>query len=244
MKRQSQAQKEHIKKLVEDNMWVVESVVRRISASLPPYVDRDDLIGSGLLGLVQAATRYDPERGVKFELWAEVRVRGAILDHLRSLDFMARPARTEAKRISSTITSLENELGREPEDEEVAKALGVSVTEYRESLEKISYVSTVSLDEVISDISSRDGRRRLSDIIPDPTVGDPIDAADMKSLREMVTVAVEKLPEKEKMVLKFYYTDGLSMKEIADVMGVTESRVSQIHSKAILRLRSMLDGKF
>lgn len=235
--------REKVKKLIEEHTYIVENVVRKFSTILPPHVDRDDLIGAGLLGLVQAASRYDPKKGVKFELWAEVRVRGSILDHLRSLDAMARPARAEVKRISSTIANLENELGREPEDEEVAGALGMDVEEYRGTIGRISKIAIVSLDEVIADVQDKDGKRKLVDIIPDTSMN-PLDAVDVSTLKEALRCAIENLPDKEKTVLKLYYVDSMSMKDIARYLKVTESRISQIHSKAVLRLRAMLEGRW
>lgn len=243
MKKISKKDKEKIKELVEANIYLVENIVRKISASLPSHVDRDDLISCGLLGLVQAASRFEPSKGVKFELWAELRIRGAILDHLRSLDFMTRPTRTEIKKISSATTELKSQLGRDPDDSEIAKAIGMNTEEFREFMERVSYRAIVSLDDIIADVSSSDGKRRLYELIPDPSTKDPFEVVTSSMISEMVSEAIDKLPDREKDVLRLYYLEGVPMKQIAKDMAVTESRVSQIHARALLMLRESLNGK-
>jgi RNA polymerase sigma factor for flagellar operon FliA len=194
------------------------------------------------MGLIEAAQKFDSKRGVKFEKWAEIRVRGAIIDYLRRTDIISRPSRLIIKQIAKTIKELQNKLGREPEDEEVAKELGMTLDEYRAELEKISCLSILSLDEVIFDPESKEGKK-LYEMITDEHINDPMNFAVNSNLREIIEQALEKLDDKEREVIKMYYLDGFHMKEISKKLKVSESRISQIHSKAILKLRAELEGK-
>jgi RNA polymerase sigma factor for flagellar operon FliA len=231
-----------IRKLVEENLHIVEAVVRKIAPNLPHGVAREEIVSEGIMGLIEAAQKFDSKRGVKFEKWAEIRVRGAIIDYLRKTDIISRPSRLIIKQIAKTIKELQNKLGREPEDEEVAKELGMTLDEYRAELEKISCLSILSLDEVIFDPDSKEGRK-LYEIITDEHISDPMNFAVNSNLREIIEQALEKLDDKEREVIKMYYLDGFHMKEISKKLKVSESRISQIHSKAILKLRAELEGK-
>lgn len=231
-----------IRKLVEENLHIVEAVVRKIAPNLPHGVAREEIVSEGIMGLIEAAHKFDSKRGVKFEKWAEIRVRGAIIDYLRKTDIISRPSRLIIKQIAKTIKELQNKLGREPEDEEVAKELGMTLDEYRAELEKISCLSILSLDEVIFDPESKEGKK-LYEIITDEHISDPMNFAVNSNLREIIEQALEKLDDKEREVIKMYYLDGFHMKEISKKLKVSESRVSQIHSKAILKLRAELEGK-
>jgi RNA polymerase sigma factor for flagellar operon FliA len=231
-----------IRKLVEENLHIVEAVVRKIAPNLPHGVAREEIVSEGIMGLIEAAQKFDSKRGVKFEKWAEIRVRGAIIDYLRKTDIISRPSRLIIKQIAKTIKELQNKLGREPEDEEVAKELGMTLDEYRAELEKISCLSILSLDEVIFDPDSKEGRK-LYEIITDEHINDPMNFAANLNLREIIEQALEKLDDKEREVIKMYYLEGFHMKEISKKLKVSESRVSQIHSKAILKLRAELEGK-
>lgn len=231
-----------IRKLVEENLHIVEAVVRKIAPNLPHGVAREEIVSEGIMGLIEAAQKFDSKRGVKFEKWAEIRVRGAIIDYLRKTDIISRPSRLIIKQIAKTIKELQNKLGREPEDEEVAKELGMTLDEYRAELEKISCLSILSLDEVIFDPDSKEGKK-LYEIITDEHISDPMNFAVNSNLREIIEQALEKLDDKEREVIKMYYLDGFHMKEISKKLKVSESRISQIHSKAILKLRAELEGK-
>ncbi|MFZ8802582.1 MAG: sigma-70 family RNA polymerase sigma factor [Candidatus Calescibacterium sp.] len=231
-----------IRKLVEENLHIVEAVVRKIAPNLPHGVAREEIVSEGIMGLIEAAHKFDSKRGVKFEKWAEIRVRGAIIDYLRKTDIISRPSRLIIKQIAKTIKELQNKLGREPEDEEVAKELGMTLDEYRAELEKISCLSILSLDEVIFDPESKEGKK-LYETITDEHISDPMNFAVNSNLREIIEQALEKLDDKEREVIKMYYLDGFHMKEISKKLKVSESRVSQIHSKAILKLRAELEGK-
>lgn len=231
-----------IRKLVEENLHIVEAVVRKIAPNLPHGVAREEIVSEGIMGLIEAAQKFDSKRGVKFEKWAEIRVRGAIIDYLRRTDIISRPSRLIIKQIAKTIKELQNKLGREPEDEEVAKELGMTLDEYRAELEKISCLSILSLDEVIFDPGSKEGKK-LYEMITDEHINDPMNFAANSNLREIIEQALEKLDDKEREVIKMYYLDGFHMKEISKKLKVSESRISQIHSKAILKLRAELEGK-
>jgi RNA polymerase sigma factor for flagellar operon FliA len=231
-----------IRKLVEENLHIVEAVVRKIAPNLPHGVAREEIVSEGIMGLIEAAQKFDSKRGVKFEKWAEIRVRGAIIDYLRRTDIISRPSRLIIKQIAKTIKELQNKLGREPEDEEVAKELGMTLDEYRAELEKISCLSILSLDEVIFDPGSKEGKK-LYEMITDEHISDPMNFAANSNLREIIEQALEKLDDKEREVIKMYYLDGFHMKEISKKLKVSESRISQIHSKAILKLRAELEGK-
>jgi RNA polymerase sigma factor for flagellar operon FliA len=231
-----------IRKLVEENLHIVEAVVRKIAPNLPHGVAREEIVSEGIMGLIEAAQKFDSKRGVKFEKWAEIRIRGAIIDYLRRTDIISRPSRLIIKQIAKTIKELQNKLGREPEDEEVAKELGMTLDEYRTELEKISCLSILSLDEVIFDPDSKEGKK-LYEMITDEHINDPMNFAANSNLREIIEQALEKLDDKEREVIKMYYLDGFHMKEISKKLKVSESRISQIHSKAMLKLRAELEGK-
>ena len=231
-----------IRKLVEENLHIVEAVVRKIAPNLPHVVAREEIVSEGIMGLIEAAQKFDSKRGVKFEKWAEIRIRGAIIDYLRRTDIISRPSRLIIKQIAKTIKELQNKLGREPEDEEVAKELGMTLDEYRTELEKISCLSILSLDEVIFDPDSKEGKK-LYEMITDEHINDPMNFAANSNLREIIEQALEKLDDKEREVIKMYYLDGFHMKEISKKLKVSESRISQIHSKAMLKLRAELEGK-
>jgi RNA polymerase sigma factor FliA len=231
-----------IRKLVEENLHIVEAVVRKIAPNLPHGVAREEIVSEGIMGLIEAAQKFDSKRGVKFEKWAEIRIRGAIIDYLRRTDIISRPSRLIIKQIAKTIKELQNKLGREPEDEEVAKELGMTLDEYRTELEKISCLSILSLDEVIFDPDSKEGKK-LYEMITDEHINDPMNFAANSNLREIIEQALEKLDDKEREVIKMYYLDGFHMKEISKKLKVSESRISQIHSRAMLKLRAELEGK-
>jgi RNA polymerase sigma factor for flagellar operon FliA len=231
-----------IRKLVEENLHIVEAVVRKIAPNLPHGVAREEIVSEGIMGLIEAAQKFDSKRGVKFEKWAEIRIRGAIIDYLRRTDIISRPSRLIIKQIAKTIKELQNKLGREPEDEEIAKELGMTLDEYRTELEKISRLSILSLDEVIFDPDSKEGKK-LYEMITDEHINDPMNFAANSNLREIIEQALEKLDDKEREVIKMYYLDGFHMKEISKKLKVSESRISQIHSKAMVKLRAELEGK-
>jgi len=220
---------------------LVKYVAGRLGSGLPAHVDEGDLVSYGLLGLIGAIERYDPERDIKFETYAIARIKGAIIDELRALDWVPRSVRSRAREIERAIAELEARLGHAPTDEEIAGKIGISVEELEESLTDISRSSIAALDELWS-VSGEGDQISLLDTIEDPSGARPADALDETELKEIVADAISRLPEREKLVITLYYYEELTLREIGEVLGVTESRVSQLHTKAILRLKSRLSG--
>ena len=220
---------------------LVKYVAGRLGSGLPAHVDEGDLISYGLLGLISAIERYDPDRDIKFETYAIVRIKGAIIDELRALDWVPRSVRSRAREIERAIAELEAKLGRAPTDEEIAHKIGISQDELEESLTDISRSSIAALDELWS--GGADGDQvSLLDTIEDQAGPRPADALDETEVRETLADAIARLPEREKLVITLYYYEELTLREIGEVLGVTESRVSQLHTKAVLRLPSRLSG--
>ena len=220
---------------------LVKFVAGRVGASLPSHVDEQDLVSYGLLGLIGAIERFDPDREIKFETFAMARIRGAIIDELRSLDWVPRSVRTRARQIERAIAALEKELHRAPTDEEIAKKLGVTEEELDDSLLEISRSSVGALDELWSPSAGGDSIA-LIDTIEDETGPDPEVSLEQAEVKEALAEAISDLPEREKLVVTLYYYEELTLREIGEVLGVTESRVSQLHTKAILRLKAHLSG--
>jgi len=220
---------------------LVKYVAGRLGSSLPAHVDEGDLVSYGLLGLIGAIERYDPDRDIKFETYAIARIRGAIIDELRALDWVPRSVRSRARQIERAIGELEAKLGRAPTDEEIAAKVGVTVDELDNSLTDISRSSIAALDELWS-VSGDGDQVSLLDTLEDDTIAQPAEVLDETETREALADAIARLPEREKLVVTLYYYEELTLREIGEVLGVTESRVSQLHTKAILRLKSRLAG--
>jgi RNA polymerase sigma factor FliA len=220
---------------------LVKFVAGRVGANLPSHVDEQDLVSYGLLGLIGAIERFDPDREIKFETFAIARIRGAIIDELRSLDWVPRSVRTRARAIERAIATLEKELMRAPTDEEIAKKLGLTPDELEESLHEISRTSVAALDELWSPSGSGD-QVSLIDTIEDDSGPDPEMSLEQSEVKEALAEAISDLPEREKLVVTLYYYEELTLREIGEVLGVTESRVSQLHTKAILRMKAHLSG--
>lgn len=220
---------------------LVKFVAGRVGASLPSHVDEQDLVSYGLLGLIGAIERFDPDREIKFETFAIARIRGAIIDELRSLDWVPRSVRTRARQIERAIAALEKELLRAPTDREIAAKLGISPDELEESLHEISRTSVAALDELWSPSGTGD-QVSLIDTIEDDSGPDPELSLEETEVKEALAEAISELPEREKLVVTLYYYEELTLREIGEVLGVTESRVSQLHTKAILRMKAHLSG--
>ena len=220
---------------------LVKYVAGRLGSSLPAHVDEGDLVSYGLLGLIGAIERYDPDRDIKFETYAIARIRGAIIDELRALDWVPRSVRSRARQIERAIGELEAKLGRAPTDEEIAAKVGVTVDELDNSLTDISRSSIAALDELWS-VSGDGDQVSLLDTLEDDSISQPSEVLDETETREALADAIARLPEREKLVVTLYYYEELTLREIGEVLGVTESRVSQLHTKAILRLKSRLAG--
>ena len=219
---------------------LVKYVAGRLGSGLPSHVDDDDLVSYGLLGLIGAIERYDPGRDIKFETYAISRIKGSIIDELRSMDWVPRSVRARARDIERAIAELEGKLGRAPSDAEIAKRIGSTEDELNESLSEIARTSIAALDELWT-VSGGD-QIALIDTIEDTDVPDPQAALSQTEMREAIADAIARLPEREKLVVTLYYYEELTLREIGEVLGVTESRVSQLHTKAILRLKARLTG--
>jgi RNA polymerase sigma factor FliA len=218
---------------------LVKYVAGRLGSGLPAHVEEADLVSYGLLGLMSAIDRYDPDRDIKFETYAIARIRGSIIDELRTLDWVPRSVRSRARNIERAIRELEAKLARAPTDAEIAARLGISTDELEDSLIDISRSSIAALDELWSTAGEGD-QVSLLEMLEDPESVKPAEALDETEVREALAEAISRLPEREKLVVTLYYYEELTLREIGEVLGVTESRVSQLHTKAILRLRSRL----
>ncbi len=220
--------------LIMSHLPKVKFIADRIAAKLPPSIERDDLYGAGVIGLIDAVERFDDSRGVAFTTFAEMRVRGAILDNLRSLDWASRATRRRAREVQAAYAQLEQENGRAAAESEVAEQMKISITELRETLQDIRGLRITNLDE-------RDEVTGLSfsDLISDSAIS-PLERLEDTEHRRLLALAVDKLPERERQVIALYYLEELTMKEISEVLGVTESRVSQLRTQAAARLRANL----
>jgi RNA polymerase sigma factor FliA len=221
---------------------LVKYVAGRMSSGLPAHVEESDLISYGLLGLISAIERFDPSREIKFETFAMTRIKGSIIDELRSLDWVPRSVRARARQIEKANAKLEHQLHRAPTDQEVANELEMSLDEFQESLTRISNSSVVALDELWTLSDASGDQVSLLDTIQDPDAIDPSAAMDATEMKDRLADAIARLPEREKLVVALYYYENLTLREIGEVLGVTESRVSQLHTKAVLRLKSALQS--
>jgi RNA polymerase sigma factor FliA len=219
---------------------MVKFVAGRLGAGLPSHVEDADLISYGLMGLIGAIERFEPDRGIKFETFAMTRIRGAIIDELRSLDWVPRSVRSRAREIEAAQSKLEHELQRAPTEEELSVKLGMSVEDLQSSLLEIANSSVYALDELWTVSDSSGDQVSLLDTIPDEGAADPQEALDTSEVKDRLTEAIGSLPEREQLVVALYYYEHLTLREIGEVLGVTESRVSQLHTKAVMRLKSHL----
>lgn len=225
--------------LIHNYLHLVKYVVGRVAAGLPAHVKVDDMYSTGVLGLIKAIKRYDPTKKNKFETYAILLIRGAIIDEMRSLDWVPRSIHQKANMVAKAQQALEQKLGREPTDQEVAKALGMGLAEFEELLVRIRPAVLVSLN---TDVSDDPDNVQMAERIPDLKVKTSFENAERNEFRKMLEKAVLDLPEQERMVLVLYYYENLMLKEIGKIIGVSESRVSQIHTKALLRMRGRLQG--
>ena len=216
---------------------LVKFVASRVAAGLPHSIDSQDLAQYGIFGLIDAIDKFEPERGFKFETYAISRIKGAIIDELRTVDWVPRSVRAKAREIERAYSKLENELKRTPTDPEVAAELGIDTEELARTLSQISFVGVVALDEIVT--SERGGLTTVGDTVAD-RLHDPVTAFEIDEMKHVLADAINRMPDRERLVLTLYYYEGLTLAEIGEVLGVTESRVCQIHTKAILQLRSRL----
>jgi RNA polymerase sigma factor for flagellar operon FliA len=224
--------------LVERYAPLARTVALKIAYRLPPSVELDDLISAGVIGLLDAVEKYDRSKNTSFRRYAEIRIRGAILDELRSLDWVSRTVRRDSSQLNELTRRKTQELGREPSEEEMAQEMGVDLQSYHELLNKLKPILVVGFEDLGL---NRDGdRRNVDDFIKDPRNVDPHTLAWFGKLRSLLQEIVQTLPEKQRIVVSLYYFEQMNLKSIGAKLGVTESRVSQIHSEACKTLRTRL----
>ncbi len=225
--------------LIERYAPLVKYVAGRVAVNLPKSVDEGDLIGYGTLGLIDAIERFDPSRGVKFETYAIARIRGSMIDGLRSMDWVPVSVRHRNRNLETTVKDLENKLGRSATDEEIAGEMGITMAEYGQRIQEMAGSAILSLEDVWGNPEEGEAPTRMAEIKDEKAV-DPLDEAEWGSRRDALGKSIERLPPREKLVVTLYYFEGLTVKEIAYVLKVSPSRVSQLHTKAVIRLRGAL----
>jgi RNA polymerase sigma factor for flagellar operon FliA len=218
---------------------LVKYVASRVATGLPASVEQADLVSYGMFGLIDALEKFEPARGNKFETYAIPRIKGAIIDELRAMDWVPRSVRFKAREIEKAVSDLESMLKRAPSEREVAERLGVSVSELHDVINQISFVSVLALDELLSVGNDRGEQVSLLDTLADKGT-DPTLGVEGQETRALLAGAINSLSEREKIVVTLYYFEGLTLAEIGDILGVTESRVCQIHTKAVNQLRLQL----
>ncbi len=224
---------------IRQYMPLVKYVAGKVSTGMPESVEFDALVGYGQFGLLDAISKYDPDKNVKFKTYAVTRIRGAIFDELRELDWVPRSVRQKSREIEDTITELEAKLGRTASDAEIAKAMGMTESEYESVVMKVSGTNILSLNDVWYSNDDSDNMS-IGDNIEAPNSMNPDVIVERKEIKRVIIQAINELPQNEKMVIILYYHEDLTFKEIGQVLNVSESRISQLHSKANLRLRAKL----
>jgi RNA polymerase sigma factor for flagellar operon FliA len=219
---------------------LVKYIAGKIAGRMPDHVELADLVSFGLGGLINAVERYEPSRGVKFESYAATRVRGAIIDELRSRDWVPRAVRTEARDLSAATFELQTRLQRAPSEAELADELSLDVTELRSALSRAAETRMLALDEVAAGDRGRGQPSTMLDLLPDTRAPDPADSAAASELRDRIAHAVERLPPQEQLVLGLRYQQELRYAEIGEILGVTESRISQIHAQALVLMGALM----
>ncbi|MEJ2200675.1 MAG: FliA/WhiG family RNA polymerase sigma factor [Desulfuromonadaceae bacterium] len=226
--------------LIREHLPTVDFIVERMVCQVPSYMTRDDMTSAAMVGLMDAAGRYDPGKGVQFKTFAERRIRGAILDEARKMGWFSRSLREKQNRISDAFLELENRLGRTPEEEEVAKELGLPLAEYHQLLGEVNHLGLVSLQETID---HEPGGRTLQETLEDTSSQGPLQQLENLELTKEIANCLQELSEKETQVIALYYYEELTQKEIAEVLSVSEGRVSQLHSQALVKLKAKLNRR-
>lgn len=229
--------KEHI---VLEHAPLIRYIVNRIAVRLPSHIDLDDLHNTGVIGLMDAIDKFDPDKNCKFKTYAEFRIKGAILDQLRSLDWVPRSVRQKGRKLDRAYGEIEQRLGRQANEDEVADSLGLQLDKFHELINQVRGISLINLEEIRG--AGADGERTggFADIVEDVHSENPLSSIKLHEMKRVVADTISSLPEKERLVVSLYYYEDLNMKEIGSILGITESRVCQIHTKAVLRLRSKL----
>jgi RNA polymerase sigma factor for flagellar operon FliA len=219
---------------------LVKYVAGRVGVGLPPNIEQADLVSYGIFGLIDAIEKFDLERAIKFETYAISRIRGAIIDELRSIDWIPRSVRYKAREVERAYAALEAKLHRTPSEPEVAEEMGITLDELHTIFSRVSFVNVVALDELLNVGGEKGDKLSLVDTLEDTKAEDPVAAFESEETKYLLAKAINHLPEREKIVVTLYYYEGLTLAEIGQVLGVTESRICQMHTKAVLQLRGRL----
>jgi len=228
-------------KLIREYASKIKYMAYRLSYRLQPDIDIDDLISSGIIGLMDAMDKYDPAKETLFKTYAEFRIRGAMLDEIRSMDWVPRSVKEKAGLLYKTVSSLEKKLGRPPSEEEIAEELKMNINEYQEFITQARSSSMISIEDL--GFNNEDNSRDMLESLHDPEKRDPLALLMTKDRQKTLISAIDNLPEKERKVVSMYYYNELTMKEIGKILEVTESRVSQLHTQAMIRLKGKLKEK-
>jgi len=221
---------------------LIKYIASRLALRLPSHISLEDLVSSGIIGLIDAVQKFDPSKNINFKTYAEFRIKGAMLDELRSLDWIPRSVRKKSHLVENAFAQLQKDLGRPAEAEEVAELLGLELVEFHQLLNETKAVSLVALEDSRKSVGGYAGylEHELLETIQDDNARDSLLAVHFSELQETMVQAIEALPDKEKLLISLYYYEELTMKEIGQIMGYTESRISQLHTQAMYRLRHKL----
>ncbi|HET6816401.1 MAG TPA: RNA polymerase sigma factor WhiG [Mycobacteriales bacterium] len=219
---------------------LVKYVAGRVGVGLPPNIEQADLVSYGIFGLIDAIEKFDISRAIKFETYAISRIKGAIIDELRAIDWIPRSVRYKAREVEKAYAALEGRLHRTPTEAEVAGELGISLDDLHTIFSQVSFVNVIALDELLNVGGERGDKMSLVDTLEDTKAEDPVAAFETEETKFLLARAINTLPEREKIVVTLYYYEGLTLAEIGQVLGVTESRICQMHTKAVLQLRGKL----
>jgi RNA polymerase sigma factor FliA len=219
---------------------LVKYVAGRVGVGLPPNIEQADLVSYGIFGLIDAIEKFDLERAIKFETYAISRIKGAIIDELRAIDWIPRSVRYKAREVEKAYAALEAKLHRTPTESEVAGELGITLDELHTIFSQVSFVNVIALDELLNVGGERGDKLSLVDTLEDTKAEDPVEVFETEETKYLLSRAINTLPEREKIVVTLYYYEGLTLAEIGQVLGVTESRICQMHTKAVLQLRAKL----
>jgi RNA polymerase sigma factor for flagellar operon FliA len=219
---------------------LVKYVAGRVGVGLPPNIEQADLVSYGIFGLIDAIEKFDISRAIKFETYAISRIKGAIIDELRAIDWIPRSVRYKAREVEKAYAALESRLHRTPTEPEVADELGISLDDLHTIFSQVSFVNVIALDELLNVGGERGDKLSLVDTLEDTKAEDPVQAFETEETKYLLARAINTLPEREKIVVTLYYYEGLTLAEIGQVLGVTESRICQMHTKAVLQLRGKL----
>ena len=227
--------------LIRDNLYLVDILVGRMVSQVPSFMNKDDMKSAGMVGLLDASNKFDSSKNILFKTFAEYRIRGAILDEMRKLDWFSRSLRDKQNKIGKTIANLEVELGRDPEEHEVAKSMDLSLDDYRSILNQVSHLGCVSLNETLD--HSNEGRSFLETLADQRSGNIPGKRIEDQELTDKIASILSQLSEKERLVISLYYYEELTQKEISEILEVSEGRVSQLHSQALIKLKTKVQNQ-